>query len=235
MTYPTHYLWNFGGGLGSDEEWSCNIRFANNEPLALLDVTQQAIAQALGQMLAARMDIENTNPTTPGPGISSDADLTYSKFNEIGPDGKYQSESTTNAYYFDRVPGFAGGDNVSYPYQICYGTSWVTDAVRGPASKGRIFVPSPYVAINGSTGTLDNTQTENQAQAWANILKAANDTIALEVEVFTPPVAAVVSAVGAGSWRPITGVRVGAVLDTQRRRRNKLAERYQSATLPTDE
>jgi hypothetical protein len=109
-----------------------------------------------------------------------------------------------------------GAAGASYP-QIALVLSMRTARSRGYASNGRMYVPSALV-INTGTGLIDATDASDAAAAGATFIGAVN-AVGLGD-------ASVMSTVGAGRIEPITGVRVGRVMDTQRRRRNALPESY---------
>lgn len=227
MAYPYHYLFSFGGTLLEGKEiWTNNIRFvATGTPEEEYD--QQAILERLMPVMRTR--IAAAAPAQLG--YSFGTQLLWGKFNAIGPDGKYASGTETNRVDL-ASPGVTGGNSPhSYAPQLSLAVSWGTRRQRGRASKGRIFIPMPVVepGINGHIPAADR---QRVADAWAACLDELND-VAQDVGA-SRPIAAVVSGVD-GSWEPISTVRVGSVLDTQRRRRNALVEAYSSAAVPDSE
>lgn len=224
MAYPYHYLFAFGGTLlGGSEIWTNTIRFvATGTPDE--DYDQAERAEGLTTVMAEGFAL--TGAATLG--YSSNVRLEWGKFNAIGPDGKYASESDT--YVFDLpsngVVGSVGASN--YIPQVSLAVSWGTDRARGPASKGRIYIPMPGF-MPGTNGRLAAAQTQAIASAWAAQIDRLNDEVQGTGQEL--PIACVVSGVN-GAFSPITNVRVGDVLDTQRSRRNALTESYSTAAVP---
>lgn len=224
MAYPYHYLFSFGGTLPPiGEIWCNNIRFVGTgTPEEEYDL--EDICQGLMEVMAAGMD----GTGTANLGYSTAVRLEWGKFNAIGADGRYASESETVIYDYPGTGKVGTGlPHVSLP-QVALAVSWGTVRSRGPASRGRIYVPMPNVGPEGN-GRLTTTQTGNIAQAWAAQIDRLNDRAQNVGQ--ERPIAAVVSGVN-GAWEPISTVRVGDVVDTQRRRRSALSEIYSSAAVP---
>ena len=132
----------------------------------------------------------------------------------------------------------------SYPAAATYGASTATklppqcslvvtllsDRPRGKASKGRMYLPG-YAGGVGTNGKIDGAQ----ASAIATNLKTFYDSFASDADV---PDQLILAAKGTGPLPALTAqndfvetIRVGDVVDTQRRRRNGLTEVYQTRTL----
>lgn len=221
MPFPEHYLLQFGGDLRSDI-WSCGVRFSKPSlPFNVLDETEQ---ETLTEDLA---DDVVTWMTAASSGWATAAKLRYVKFNRITALGRYQDTGVTHVRYFDTAPYPTGSASSALPNQVALAVSWKTAAERGRASKGRIFMPTPALQVDGDTGYIvsASSQLDFVAQRAREFILAINNQPGLD----TPGVvASVVSRVDATS-RPITGVRVGNVLDTIRTRRNALEETYTSS------
>lgn len=129
-------------------------------------------------------------------------------------DGRYPEGS--DAVEWLRPTPLAGNVSGGFP-QIAVVTSYRTARTRGYASNGRGYWPSVQV-VSATTGRFPVADGNAIASAAAAMVNAIGDSGA-----GTP---AVMSAVGAGRTEPITGVRVGLVMDTQRRRRDGIAEEY---------
>lgn len=225
MTYPPHLLMTMGGPLYTVDEWSMSIRISKPTGLAanpfhdeiedgLLD-----LATDISAWWTANTIIQTTA-----------AKLGYVKLNAIGPTGLYLDATQTHAYYWaGTLPSTSYA--ALYPAQVSLVSTWITDAERGPASKGRVYLPAPKVPINGSTGVWEVADCLAIANRMAVLLNSINDWPGWDaVTEFASMRACVVSGLGSGTIRPITGVRIGRVPDTQRRRRSALDENYQLAT-----
>lgn len=225
MAYPPHILLAMGGPLYDVDQWSMTLRMS--KPGLLTD--NPFHDELEGGLPDVANDIQNwwianTNIQT------SAAKLGYVKLNKIGADGRYEDSSTTHAFYWTGTLPATAYTPV-YPAQVSLTASLMTDAERGWASKGRIYLPAPKVAINTSTGVLEVADCLGIANRVAALINTLNDWSGWDVisELASVRVC-VVSGLGAGTIRPVTGVRVGRVLDTQRRRRSELDENYQLAT-----
>lgn len=229
MTYKRHWLLSFGGTLAAGQDiWSNNIRMMNE--------TFGNVDSILGTTLETLLD-DYVNDirawiTAPGSYISNQVTCTWVKFNEIGPDGRYVDPSTTHARYLTGSTGaltpIGGVAGTAVPsYQSC-AISLTTPRNRGPASRGRIFVPQ-CAAPMVHPGRFSNTATTAMAAAAASFLTALGDEAGVDVTSMRP---AVVSNVGTpGPQEPVTGVAVGDVPDVIRRRKNNLIETYTKATV----
>lgn len=136
--------------------------------------------------------------------------------------GRYPDGSDSIEFLLaDPDPGTTGG---GYP-QIALTLSLRTARSRGYASNGRMYLPSSR-EVSVASGQIDATQALALASVGAQFIADI-----AEVGLGTP---AVMSTVGAGRIEAVTGVRVGRVMDTQRRRRNALDEAYtETVSVPT--
>ena len=154
------------------------------------------------------------------------AKLGWVKFNEVDPlTKKYVSKTDTTEQIIS--PAVAGAASGSAPAQQTLCISWVTEAKRGIAAKGRIFPPCTIVGVdgNGNVQAADALSLANAAKTFVNNLNNAPG-------VDLPGAALTIVVLGYdGSNRPVTGVRVGNKLDTQRRRRNASPEAYSQVAL----
>lgn len=148
--------------------------------------------------------------------ISSGAALQWIKLNQIGQDGRYTEDTTVLYDYPADVPGTAP---TCFPApQVALCITLRTAVSRGPATRGRFYLPTPFMAP-GAQGylTLANQQTvATEVRTFLNDVVAALPGYALVV----------MSETGSGAMREVTTVSVGRVLDTIRSRRNAFDESY---------
>jgi hypothetical protein len=117
------------------------------------------------------------------------------------------------------------------PPQVSLVATLTSAKARGYGSKGRMYLPGVNAPIL-STGKIT---TGSVTPIVAN-LKTFFDTINASVDVPNNVILNATASTKAGSvhdaaiW-PVTGVKVGDVYDTQRRRRNQLVEAYSAAAL----
>lgn len=160
--------------------------------------------------------------------IMNNVDLRWAKFNNIGPDGEYTSDSTNEYIWPVPVQGVNTGGNNSI-FQATVALSWRTNNKdRGIASHGRIFSPAPAVQVAAGTGLFPAADALLMAQSAALFLNTLD--ISIGSEPFRP---AIVSrgrrsgpvdnpTYGPGEANQIDWVFVDNRVDIQRRRANQL-------------
>lgn len=221
MTYRPHIVLQWGGrlGLSSGEIWSNTVRFVTNST----DVNdlQDLAAEWTSELFPALSTLMTAG------GYSSAANLEYIKANAVDGAG-HQPPGPTNAWFAPGdFPIKAGGSTASF-YQDALVVTFTTDIARGLAVRGRVYVPGPDRSTTGmdtATGLMSVAFCEGVRNAWQAFLVDLDDNPGPD---FADLRAAVMSKVGdpATNWQTITGVKVGRVMDTQRRRRNALEENY---------
>jgi hypothetical protein len=105
------------------------------------------------------------------------------------------------------------------PFQVAVVISLLTNAATRHG-RGRLYLPAPDVSMS-TNGALSSTCLTNLAAGMTALFDSLNTS------VLTP----VVRNRKAHSSLDITSARVGSVYDTQRRRRNKIAETYTAITV----
>lgn len=215
MAYPTqHYLLAFGGPLYSLDEWSCTLRLSPGFGAGDLE-TEQTACNAIAAALSTRF-------TGGAAVIQNKASLAWVKLNRVGTDGKYIRNVTVRK---DVSPvATPSGSSTAMPPQVALAATLTTDAARGLASKGRIFLPAPNAPGDTNTGRLQAAQA----------LAAANFVAAMINDINNVPGVGNVCIFSKGSTKPganlpgvsrsVNGVRVGLALDTMRSRRHRLPE-----------
>lgn len=203
-----HFYLQWGGTLPGGEEWSCGLRMMNT---AGGTPTYDAAAHtAYKNALTTFHGAVNSH-------ICAYAAMTYCKFNVIGVDGKYADPAS------HEIIGIAqgGGDGATlvYPNQVALAVTLKTAVDRGPANKGRIYLPLPTMAIGGD-GMITATAAGQVKTTLTTLLTSLNSySPNIQVAVFSRKS-------GAATHRAVTGFGIGRVLDTQRRRRRSLVENY---------
>lgn len=219
MPYSPHYLFSYGGTLGSrGEVWSNNIRLGS---VADLDAAPNE-----ADWLAAAQPILSSLFTGTGSKIGASTRVTYLKLNKIGADGRYVSNTESNTRFLAGTSIIAGTQTVIYPFQVSLAITWTTAFARGRGSKGRIFHPSLTAAVDDE-GRISGPQALGIANAYKSFLNAIGGIAPLPGDALKPVVASGIN----GALNPITGVSVGDVPDTMRTRRNNLVEARQSVAL----
>lgn len=203
-----HWYLQWGGKLPGDEEWSCGLRMA-----AIGAFTP---ANDMAALTSAKNAVQayHVSPLTY---ISGTAKLSFVKMNLIGTDGHYVDDSTLEIVVAD--VGGGGPAQQPHPNQVALAVSLTTGFSRGPAHRGRFYLPLPGQMVD-EFGLID--------AGSANDVSTATDTFigALNAHTVNSKVAVFSRKSGAAQHRLVTGNQVGRVLDTQRRRRRSLLENY---------
>lgn len=216
MVWPSHMLVSFGGqwtsGDAIGEIWECGIRTVREVDGGFCSDPDNYLSEVHGPL----------STWFHGAGTASAfAQMKYVKANNINPDGTYQDPVTHVYDYPSAVVGVETQrmDGIS---SLCY--SWTTGISRGLAHRGRIYPPNGIYALAGAF-TVSSSDTDlavTRAKALLDAIK--------QLDGGSPMLPAVVSGVRGGAVQPITGVAVGNVYDSQRRRRNRLQETYSADT-----
>lgn len=116
------------------------------------------------------------------------------------------------------------------PPQIALVATLIAGSGKGLAGKGRMYLPGVSGGID-STGHLTGTYTQQIATNLATFFNGVN-ALASNPGVVINASRGQKNFAGLGARNvPINGIRVGNVYDTQRRRRNALAETYSTAVV----
>jgi hypothetical protein len=204
-----HVYVQWGGKLPGSESWSCGFRMWKQAG------TTEAELTPLMATISVALQAYHTSTTAY---ISGAAKLSFLKVNYIGLTGQYVFQTTNEQVYQD-IPG-GGGATAPYPNQVALAISLMTGYTRGPAHRGRFFMPLPMFAL-GTDGVISDSDRDYARGAAEAFRVAVNNNS-------TGHVMAVMSRKqGAANHRVVTGIQVGRVLDTQRRRRRSLVEDHQ--------
>lgn len=208
-----------GTMFGGVEEWSTGF-FLGEENADATEPTQAAADQI--------RDAWATFFTAGGSLVSNNYAFTQVKMASIGSDGHTISSSVKYSYPGSAVVGSTASN--THPPQCAVVVTLLSDRPRGKASKGRMYLPgfSGNIMDNGKIDSPDvNSIAEN--------LKTFFDSMTNDADI---PDELILAAKWSGPLNVIPAqndyvetIRVGDVVDTQRRRRNGLAEVYTSKTL----
>lgn len=218
MAFVRPYIrFTFGGTTaGANEIWSCGLALGHGaegtDPLTwFANVT--AKLPDLG--LAVKHFMENTDSRIP-----ANVTLVSVKIALIGTDGKYMTEAV------EYPISSTGQINAAYSPQDAMVIGLVSDKFKDPGKNNRFYIPTV-----GPAGTnewkLSTIEQSNLAESAADFISeiASVGLVGTSDEQFGVHV---VSDAGTGHENVAYTVRVGAIVDTQRRRRNKLQENYVS-------
>jgi hypothetical protein len=143
------------------------------------------------------------------------------------------------SYYTYPTPLQGGGSTQALPPQITLAATMTSQIQRGLAAKGRMYLPGLNAGINGDNGRIDGGFIGTLATAFKGFLDGVNTDQTGGVKVMLASKGHLVK-----PWTPgtpktytggvsalVTGCRIGDVYDTQRRRRDGLAETYTARVL----
>jgi len=208
--YNTPHLYlQWGGKLPGNEQWSCGLRIA---PTVTGAVTMGPTDL---NTCVIQLSMTHANAAT---GISPLAKLSFVKLNIIGTDGHYAGSATNEQVVADVAGG--GSASTIYPNQVAMAVSLTTGFSRGPAHRGRFYLPLPSIPVDAN-GSISAGAASGVAAQIDELIATLNGLQAGQ------KVSVMSRKLGSPAHRAVTGVEVGRVLDTQRRRRRSLIEDYQ--------
>ncbi len=214
MAYSSeHLLYTFTGKLPGSEIWSVGIRSAASsvtDPAALLQY-------ATGGHTAFLADLWTTGTLKfyNIPSVTFDQ-CTVRHINTAG--------ITTNQADYAPGPTAAGGTSQTAPNQACTVLSLDT-ARSGRSYRGRMFLPTLAPEWGAGTGKITSAMATALATGGATLVGDLNALTTTSPS--TGPFACAIQSKTSGQPPAvITSVRVGNVVDTQRRRRDKEVETY---------
>lgn len=217
MPYPvTLTRLSFGGTMcGGNEIWSCSVHLGSGvgTPTTEEEWFDFYLPKSSAIKDAVEAFIENTGSRVP-----ADVVMNQVKLAHIGTDGKYLHEP------IDMEASASGTTNTPYLPQGSLVNSLVSDKWKDPGKYNRFYLPT----LAPNTSDLWRLSVAEQTAATAALqgfLQDINDVLAADTPAFTQYVV-VASNTGTGSLMPATKVRIGRIIDTQRRRRNDLVEQY---------
>lgn len=219
MTYAgSHILLTFHGKLPGAEEWSVGLRTAVGT-VAPADMQTYAdfAKDCFTNFWTVSGQVASQNP----PQVTFDGVIAR----QVDTAGHtlYQAESLTS-------PVVVGaGSNQTAPNQTATVISLITP-LSGRRYRGRIYIPCLIPGVLPTGGRWGSSPVSNLSIAGAYLIRAlSNPSGAIPAPSPIPAVVfpiVVQSQIGAGAATPVTAVKVGDVIDTQRRRRDQLAENY---------
>lgn len=214
MVYPYEFIKiSFGGNVYGDKDiWTCALNYGH--PDSGEGFESGALPDALPSIALAIQTFFQSNTTK----ISSGCDLRWVKMAFIGKDGLYFREPTI----YDFTTPITGGDSTKVPAQQALAVTFESDKFRAPGKNARIFLPlyAGAVGVDGYVSQSDVTYVMDNMQLMLGQIEQA-----IEVEDDTPP-RLIVASQKTLVHNTVTKIKVGRVIDTQRRRRNKFQELY---------
>lgn len=232
MAYHPHGLLRFGGAWFVSEIWSCGLRIITDDSAA---TTQQwvdalepnepggipTLLQEVDPMIREWFQRTQTS-------ASVEAKLNWIEWNAIGPDGKYADPGNPHRLDIPSGETPSGASTIPTWPQLATVVTLRSAVERGRGTHGRIYVPTGVAAAaNGRIGAgVAQNMADSAAQLFEEIATLQSLALAGEPRVGIVSAGDGPNAPAQGPSRIVTRVQVGNVMDTQRRRRNQLAEVY---------
>jgi hypothetical protein len=216
-----------GTSFGGAEQWSTGLYVGAVDA----DVSNPTQAFADAVRTAWTTFFQST-----GSGIGTSWKTDQVKVAQVGTDGKTNLSNVIYAPYGTAIAGTNG--IVVYPAQISLVASLENSGARGLGAKGRMYLPGVSFVTQGN-GVITTANALSCAQAVKALIDSINAAapagerviLASQGRRVKQPDGSYAITPGTAVNSLVNRVRVGTVLDTQRRRRNQLVESYQSAAV----
>lgn len=205
MPYSTaHRSIVASGALPGGEVWSCTLRAGGT-----FDSTTQAMADAIGE--AWRQWI-----IAPGSLTAIGCTLGQVLIYGVQPSGPSLGPVAA------AISGARAGTITNGLPNQCAVVASLRSAQGGARNRGRIYLPCTGQIV-GTTGRMGPTNVSGLLATTSALLNSINTALGVTGRL------SVESTVSTEPGRAITQVRIGDVVDTQRRRRDAFAENYSTA------
>lgn len=198
----------WGGRLGTVESWSCSLH-------GLADDGAGPSVSTIAGIVGASLEGANAP-------YSNAAYLDFIKLNFVTAADRYVTPAFPVT--FDVLPP-KHGSMPTLPFQNALVVTLLTAAPRGLASKGRYYIPA------GSRSSGPAVDEEGQIPDGVFVETAISQQVTMLNALAGAGFAPQVYSVKGGTGRPVTGIKIGHVYDTQRRRRRSLPEKYTTQNL----
>lgn len=249
---PRHFKLTWGGTLYSDEVWAMGALFGREASDGDSAVTQLSMSEAAGvtfcqDHVAAIGGAVNSWWTSASMG-NSQAKLTWAKAVVIVPDpahgnmsGRYSTLHQLTPTWTQTGTSPVAGGTVALapaPPQCSIAISWKTNKRRGTGANGRTYIPSAIPDTNTGTPHISTTIRTALVGAFAGLSAAIEGLFVAHAEGGLSPCKQIIATPGstktgeAGGNYQVSEWRIGSLIDTQRRRRNKFREVYTSYAHP---
>lgn len=215
MAYPYSFIkMTFGGDLvGTDEIWSCGLHIGKeNENTTQSDLESMSLFTTSGINLVLEDFYKSQDSGTP-----SKMRLQWIKLAAIGTNGKYMG--TPVEYFYPSA--VSGGSTLPFIPSTASAVTLVSDKFKDPGKYNRFYLPVCAPAGNNAFKERKD-QTDAKALQVKGLIEGINIVLMSEFAGLRIRVVSQRS----GIYRDIERVRVGDIIDTQRRRRNALRETY---------
>lgn len=221
MAYDRRSIYmTFGGSLAVTEEWNTGLHFAHPEGgTGDHNVTVAEWNALIGSAnLAANLQAILTTwfqSGNSGAAIGALSDLRYLKLAYLDLDGTYLSDPP---FVSEFAPVLAPV-TTPLPPQVSYVVSLRSGLVLGDANFGRMYMPPPTWLVGQNAGLASSAEVTAARTAARTMINGITSRLATQVPGIKP---VIMSKKGIGTTKAVAKIGIGQVLDTQRRRRNRL-------------
>lgn len=168
--------------------------------------------------------------TASGSNISTSYKTTGIKMANLDPvTGKTVLSEVVHHYYPTPIGGVTG-TNTPAP-QLSLVATLTTAVERGLGNKGRMYLPGVAIGVDSSTGKVTGASRTSLVGTLKTFFDTINGSTVATGDVINASQGSKPPLIGDPINRKVTGVKIGDVYDTQRRRRNELVEVYSSQAL----
>lgn len=207
----SHILFTATGALPGGEVWSCGLRTISGSAVGVDQATLEVYALAAANGWVTYLNSE--------PGYATGTNCTSVTARLITFAGLTEAQGSAAPTV---APG--SGNPAKMPNQNAVVVSLITGRA-GRTGKGRVYVPLLAAGLQGD-GRRSEADSQATAAGFAAFLTQLNVEIAGSLLDM-----GVQSQKASPSGSKVTSVRVGRVIDTQRRRRDSLVEAYTTAAV----
>lgn len=208
-----------GLSFGGAEEWSTGF-FVGYAGAGASNPTQTAVDN-IATRWATYFNAANAE-------IANDFTTTQVKMAQLNTDGTTMPNNVV--YHTYTTPPAGGNISIQYPPQITLACTLTTANVRGLAAKGRMFLPGVAHSV-GTTGKVSSTTIGLHATLLQTFFNGVNTDLGVAGDIILASFGSTTPTVQAGVNATVTGMKLGDVFDTQRRRRNQLVETYTARSI----
>lgn len=218
MAYRPHVRVTFNGGMPGGERWSCSLAFGSDLALPWQPTDSELLTFATGAQAVWRVFHTSTAAL-----FSEYVSLQRTDARVIDSDGR-----TIRLQQVSPATPTVGQQPPLVPNQCSVVISLRT-AVPGARGRGRIYLPSLRAGTDVD-GRFPSAQRDAMATAAKTMFDGLN-TAAENAGYAETNALCVASGVGLGSNPDVRNIRIGDVIDTQRRRRDSIVEAYTTREL----
>lgn len=226
MAYiAAHVLYTFSGTLPGGEEWSIGMRTGTYTPdLDELQAEATYFADCFAVLSNASRGLGTYNPLT--------WTFTTCTARLVGADGK--TETVATGVPNGNVVGSAS--TPACPNQTACVVSLLTNRA-GRSFRGRVYLPFLNPGSLTATGRLQaiaRVDADNFVNTMVQLINGGATPVGVTAPTpLTHGRVSIQSQTSNQAAPPVTATKTGDVLDTQRRRRDKLIESYVQLAVPT--